>query len=132
MMSWLTCRFLFATRNKKVWLALCSPIFISACMQVNNSSNLDASAYGNADGGPEFQAAREVFQTSCVPCHGYGGMSEDALIAQGLVVAQDPENSKIYYRLSGSSGPKGPKDMPQSGGLPPSDVEKIKVWINSL
>ncbi len=103
---------------------------LSACLQTENSSSLDdAMASG---GSPEFQAARTVLSQSCTGCHDYHTKTEAELVAAGLVVAADPEASEIYYRLVGSTGLQGPKDMPQGGSLSSSDVEVISTWIENL
>lgn len=82
---------------------------------------------------PNFTAARTVLRNYCTSCHGaWYSASATTLINAGLVVRGDPENSKLYYRVQGSSGASGPKNMPDSGGIPAADVEKIKTWISGL
>lgn len=59
-------------------------------------------------------------------------MSTSDLEAAGLMVKGDPANSQIYYRLIGSTGGPGPKDMPQSGGaLSASDIATIHDFIQN-
>jgi hypothetical protein len=116
--------------KKLIWVSL---IFLplSACIQADNSSSLDEDLYGaGSSGTPEFIAARTVFRTNCIPCHDYGSKSEDGLLAAGLFTPADAVNSPIYYRLVGSSGAGGPKDMPQSGGLSANDIAIVKTWID--
>ncbi len=105
---------------------------LTACLQTENSSSLDAAMYGGVGGTPEFQAARTVMSQSCNGCHAYHTQTEAQLIAAGLIVAADPEASQIYYRLVGSTGIEGPKDMPQGGALSSSDAEVIAAWIENL
>lgn len=101
----------------------------TACMQTQNSNSLDKDTFGNAGG--LFGAAQTIMGTNCTPCHDYGTRSEVQLIASGLIVAGDPENSKLYYRLNGSGGSKGPKNMPQNGSLSDTQIEAIRDWILS-
>lgn len=105
---------------------------LTACLQTENSSSLDDDTYGSVGGSPEFLAARNVLSQSCNGCHAYHTQTEAQLIASGLIVAADPEASKIFYRLVGSTGIEGPKDMPQGGALSSSDVEIIATWIENL
>lgn len=110
-------------------LTLC----LSACLQAENSNSQDAELYGDSGGGtPEFLAAKAILQTNCVSCHAEYTKSEAELKAIGWIVGGDPENSKTYYRLVGSAGALGPKNMPQSGTLSSTDVETIAVWIDSV
>lgn len=134
MTSPLMCRFLSKIKNKRLVLLLVGLVFAPACMQIQNSSSGDEEAYANVDGGPEFQTVRTIIQRSCAaPCHTYSGYTEAQFIAEGLVVAQNPEGSKMYYRLSGSTGANGPKTMPQNAGsLTAAELDAFKTWINTL
>lgn len=115
-----------------LWLRLafiCTVLSLTACLQTENSSSLDASMYGNAEGTPEFLAAKNILSQSCNGCHAYHTQSEAQLKAAGLFTAGDPDNSKLYYRLVGSASALGPKDMPQGGALSSSDLQAIRAWI---
>jgi hypothetical protein len=98
-------------------LACLTLILPLGCMQTENSSSQDAFMY--ADGGsPEFNASKMILSQSCGGnCHWYHTYSESRLIAEGLVVAGDADNSPLFYRISGSSGPNGPKNMPSGGSI---------------
>lgn len=104
----------------------------TGCFQTENSNTLDADTYGNAEGTAEFLAARAIMTQNCAgTCHAYHTQSEADLKLQGLFVAGSPTTSKLYYRLTGSTGGPGPKDMPQTGPLQSSDVETIRTWIQN-
>lgn len=103
---------------------------LGAC-QTENSSSLDESTYGSAEGA--FGAAKTVMGLSCGgSCHQFHTLTEAQLIAQGLIVAGDAEGSAIYYRIAGSAGPSGPKNMPPGGALSQGDLDKIKTWIDGI
>jgi hypothetical protein len=101
-----------------LFLSLC------ACMQTENSNSLDASL--SAEG------VRGILSQNCKNCHVYSTQTDDELIDAGLIVPGDPENSKLYYRLAGSSGANGPKNMPSGGSLTVGEVEQIRAWIEGL
>jgi hypothetical protein len=104
---------------------------VTGCFQTENSSSQDAGTYGNVDGTADFLAVRTIFSQSCggASCHGYHTQTELQLKTAGLFIANDPDNSKLYYRLVGSSGSSGPKNMPSGGALSSSDVQQIRYWI---
>lgn len=82
---------------------------------------------------PLFVAARTVIENKCVSCHaGWSNSRPTTFTSLGLVVARDAENSKLYYRLSNSTGVNGPKNMPGSGSVTSQDTQAIKDWIDSL
>lgn len=95
-------------------------------MQTQNSSVRDETSYGT-------MGIAAILATNCSSCHpDYHTQTSDQLIANNLVIAGDPENSKLYYRLTGSGGIQGPKNMPMGNSLNASDVEQIRLWIESL
>ena len=104
-----------------------------ACLQTENSSSEDAGTYTPGET-EEFKAAKVVFQQYCTSCHqhSYQSFSEQDFVDQGLVVPGDSDNSELYFRLIGSSSPRGPKDMPQDGPLYQNDMAIIKTWIDNL
>jgi len=106
---------------------------IVGCLQTENTSSLDADQYSGVVS-EEFAVARKIFKQSCANgCHAYHAMSETQLIAAGVLVPGSPEASQIYYRLDGSSGSLGPKDMPQEGAfLSTEEIESIEEWVNSV
>lgn len=97
----------------------------TACLQTENSSSLDADMIGN-------ELYVKILVENCSSCHSEVLLTDEALIDVGWVVPGDPENSKIYYRLAGSSGFLGPKDMPTGGALLDSELEAIRSWIEGL
>ncbi len=105
---------------------------LGSCLQTENSNSLDQDIYGSIDGSPEFLQARTVFTANCATCHIFHTLKEEEFVNTGEVLKGDAENSLIYYRLSGSSGTQGPKDMPDGGTLSADDVAKIKNWIDNI
>lgn len=101
-------------------LSLCS------CLQTENSNSLDDDLYSDND------AVRMIISQNCAACHVYHAQSDAELMASGLVIPGDPENSKLYYRLVGSTGGNGPKNMPTSGALTFTELTIIKEWIQNL
>lgn len=111
-------------------------IALNSCLQTENSSSSDANTYGGLDpANPSdvlFADAKEVWRVNCTPCHAFNGLSKDELVAAGLVVAGDPLNSKIYYRMRNSASSNGPRNMPPSGSLTSGDIQVVSDWISSL
>ncbi len=105
-----------------VVLGLC----LSSCMQTQNSSSQDKSTYADLSG--PFGVAKSIIAQNCANCHDFHTLSEDALVSRGVLVKGDPEHSKIYFRLVGSSG-GGTKNMPTGGALSAGEVGKIYDWI---
>jgi hypothetical protein len=99
-----------------------------ACVQTENSNTLDKDNYGSS--GLTAQA-KAIFSSKCTPCHSFQGESVDQLVSEGLMVIGDPENSKLFYRLQGSSGVNGPKDMPSGSSISAGDVALIYSWVLS-
>lgn len=105
-------------------------LVLTACMQTENSNTQDKSTYGGgADVGSR---ARQIMGVSCVPCHDYHTQTDAQLIAAGRVLAGDPDNSDIYYRIIGSDSPRTPKDMPRGGSVNSEDRTVIKNWIQGI
>jgi mono/diheme cytochrome c family protein len=103
---------------------LFTAIIFTSCLQTENSSSLDAETYGSA--------WREIVGTHCGSCHVFHTLDDATLVTAGLVTPGDPDNSKLYYRLSGSSGSNGPKNMPTGGSLSAEDIAKIHDYIRAL
>lgn len=113
-------------------IALVGILLLTACFQAENSSSGDG---GPAlTGSPEFIAAAMVMAAKCTSCHyhAYHTQSEEQLVVRGDVVPGNPNNSPIYFRLIGSAGPGGPKNMPQDGALSSDEIQIIVDWINSI
>ncbi len=107
---------------------------LSGCFQTENSSAQDAAFADDPNSTPEFRAARLILSQECASCHDYHTKSEAQLIEDGDIIAGDPDNSPIYFRLQGASSPNDPgeKDMPQNDSISLNDVAKIKVWIEGV
>jgi mono/diheme cytochrome c family protein len=103
-----------------------------SCLQTENSSSSDGGFAGENNNSPEFEAARLVFSQSCTGCHSFHAQSEAQLIASGEVLPGDAENSPVYYRMQGSTGLNGSKNMPQNGSISTTDVETVATWINGI
>jgi mono/diheme cytochrome c family protein len=105
----------------------------SGCgVQTENSSSQDAKNYApttGANDSVEFVAAKAIFASNCNGCHTFHTMTEAQMIASGRLVPGNPEGSSIYYRLIGSTGSGGPKNMPQAGSISATDVSAIRTWI---
>lgn len=105
-------------------------IFLTGCLQTENSNSGDGYA---PVGEGLFLEANEIFATKCIGCHHtFQNMTEAQLIAAGDVIPGDPEGSEVYYRLNGSSGAGGPKNMPSSGSISLEEVMVIYDWISSI
>jgi hypothetical protein len=95
----------------------------------------DAGEYGDGQGDPacegEARAAAEVLSSQCASCHGNGasngGFGEaldlDAIVARGLVVPGDPDNSGLYRATANGSMPFNRPDL--SAG----ELRSLEDWI---
>lgn len=101
-------------------------VFSISCVQTQNSSVRDEISYATL-------GITSILATNCSGCHpDYHTQTSNQLIANGLVVAGNPENSKLYYRLTGSLGSNGPKNMPMGSSLTADDVAQVREWIQGL
>ncbi len=93
---------------------------------------------GGASETAEAQAAFAVINARCLSCHSssnngdFRALTTSKAIQKQLVAAGDLSNSKLYYRLSGSSTAGGPKNMPTTGAIPLSEVQAVEAWILSI
>jgi hypothetical protein len=117
-------------RLSRILFTLLLGIFPAACVQTENSNSQDKDQYGGG-GSALFKAARTILTQSCSSCHLFHTKSEDALVADGVMVKGDAEGSQLYFRLNGSSGTGGPKNMPTGGSLSIGDLNTIKDWIDN-
>lgn len=98
----------------------------------------DTGTGGGLSESAEAQAAFAVINSRCLTCHSssnngdFRALTTSKAIQKQLITAGDLTNSKLYYRLSGSSTTGGPKNMPTSGAIPPSEVQAIEAWILSI
>jgi hypothetical protein len=99
-------------------------ISLVGCLQTENSSS--------QEGLTQTASGLSVLSQSCTGCHSYHTLSAEQLIQQGLIVRGDPERSLLYFRMVGSDGIYGPKNMPPTGNISPDDVEVFAQWIERL
>ncbi len=110
---------------------------ITACFNVYNSESDTAGGLTiGAGDSAEFIAAKTLFSGSCAGggCHSdFTSLTEAQFIAQGLVVAGDPDTSKVFCRLQGSTGSCGNKNMPLSQpALSAIELQVISDWILAI
>lgn len=83
-----------------------------------------------------FALAKSVMQTNCFTCHSTWATYTEAQFLAGpnpLVVKNDLANSKMYYRLKGTSVGAGPQNMPLgANALSPQNILVIENWIKSI
>jgi hypothetical protein len=97
----------------------------------------DGSGSGTTTQDPLFVAAKAVIDANCTGCHSsasngdFRNMTVSKAVQNGWIVPGNPTSSPLYYRLVGSSGSNGPKNMPQGGSLSASDVQAISDWITN-
>lgn len=75
---------------------------------------------------------KQVLSQTCSQCHNYHQLSEAELVQQGLVIRGDSFRSPLYYRINGSLGAYGPKNMPPTGAVSDSDITDFAAWIDNL
>lgn len=87
---------------------------------------------------PKFLLAKAIFDNKCITCHRAGGdypnltnLKESTAVANNWVYPGNPEGSKLYNALQGSTG-NGLKTMPKSGSISAAEVQTIADWINSI
>lgn len=116
-------------------------LILSGCLEVENSSSSDSGGLTfDPNATPEFIAANAVFVKNCSTsgCHtqNFATLTEDEFIAspRGWVIPGDAANSPVYFRNVGSSGARGPKNMPQTPrpALSVQELQAIEDWINSI
>lgn len=79
-----------------------------------------------------FGPVQSMIESKCISCHGaWSGAKASFYVTQGLMTKGDALNSKLYYRLQGSGGASGPKNMPQSGSISSSETDQVKTWITN-
>ncbi|HVT14492.1 MAG TPA: c-type cytochrome domain-containing protein [Fimbriimonadaceae bacterium] len=87
---------------------------------------------------PNWAMVQPIFASNCSPCHagnrGKGGFSIRTYesVMKGaedgpVIVAGDPDNSKLVQLITGQAAPK----MPPQGNVSAADVDKIKAWIKA-
>lgn len=88
------------------------------------------------EGGPARPAALALVDARCGSCHtgihaGWTGQPRAWFVERGLVIEGDALASPLYYRLTGSAGDGGPKNMPASRTLSPEDAQLLRDWIDA-
>lgn len=107
-----------------------------ACGRLENSSSQDRALYtSRPTGSAQFNEASAVLATKCSECHGsWSGYAESDFIQSGLVVAQNIDASKIYYRNQTATSGPGPRNMPSQGrpSLTAAETQVVIDWINAI
>jgi mono/diheme cytochrome c family protein len=121
--------------------------YVAANQQISNvvidPALLTDSSSGGSGGAtlpsPAFLAAKAVIDAKCLSCHGAGStngvfsnLTEAAAVSRDLVVKGNPNGSKLYFRLIGSAGATGPKNMPQGGSISAAEVQAVANWITGI
>ena len=84
----------------------------------------------------------QVMEENCISCHNATGLasladfsvleSEADWVNSDYVQAGFIEESSIYFRLAGSGGERGPKNMPTGGSLSAEQLSVVEQWIASV
>jgi len=109
----------------------------SAPMAKKGDGDVAGTPAATPTGSPEYVAAQEVFNKSCIGCHGAGKakggihLTDQAAILKGgkegpVVVAGDPAGSLLMKAMKSEPGAK---PMPPSGKLADDEVKKVEDWI---
>lgn len=122
--------------------------FVAANQQIENvildpALLSDTSSGGGGSGtvlpSAAFIAAKAVIDAKCVSCHGTGSsygvfsnLTESAAISRSLIVKGNPNASILYYRMIGSAGSNGPKNMPQGGSMSAAELQAVSDWIANI
>ena len=86
----------------------------------------------------EAKAAFAVINSRCLSCHSssnngdFRSLTTSKAIQKQLISPGNLPASKLYYRLSGAQVGPGPRDMPDDGAIPQSEVQAIEAWILSI
>lgn len=105
------------------------------CGKSINSSSTDKSLYGFTNtGGTQFRIAFPILAKNCIYCHAHSdwaNYNEGDFITNGKIIANDPTQSSIYYKLTGNdSGISG--NMPLGGSAMTGDeIAAIKSWVEA-
>jgi mono/diheme cytochrome c family protein len=119
-------------------LALICMFLTTGCLNLasTNSTAQDSAVYSGlisgdgTAGGARFAAAQGVIQRNCVSCHSAFAMHSDSeWIQSGYVVAGNPNTSTLFGRIRGSGVSGSPQNMPPSGSVNSSDIQKVQDWI---
>lgn len=107
-----------------------------SCGKVENNASQDKFLYSpRPAGSPQFTAAVAAINTKCSECHGsWSGFSESAFVLSSLVVARNPDASKIYFRSQTAATGPGPRNMPSSGRptFSAQETQAVLDWINAI
>lgn len=96
-------------------------------------SGLDQGSASNSSTAPQQVGTQQILENNCSSCHEYATLTDQQLVASGLIVPGDPLNSPIYYRLINSAGTRGSKNMPRVGAaLSAAEIAVLDDWIRSI
>jgi len=112
------------------------PLLLAACSS-DPVPPVDGGGDDGGDDGPTVSFALDIqpiLTQDCIICHGgAGGLSVDTyagLMTGGtsgpVVVAGDPDQSLLIWRLDGTVPPIMPRDAPP---LTTPEIDRIKQWI---
>jgi serine/threonine-protein kinase len=81
------------------------------------------------------QQVRTIFETNCLRCHGQDDSAEadvrvldrDRLVAKQKIVPGDPDNSRLYQRITSAKRPMPPEDEEPRPSA--ADIARVKEWI---
>lgn len=109
-------------------------LLLSSCGRIENSSSQDKALYSpRTAGSPQHEAAVAIISAKCAECHGsWVSYSDEEFVSTGLVVAQNPTASSIYYRNQLGPGPRN--NMPTQGrpAMTTDELQTISIWINTI
>jgi hypothetical protein len=111
-------------------------LLLVSCIPRNSgpSDSNDFIPGGNTNSGESQVSinAKNTIRSKCIGCHGnFSSFSSDQdFIRAGLVVAGSPSRSKIFIRVSGTSG--GPQMPKNQRSLEGGQISDIRFWIEQM
>ena len=111
-------------------------LFVSCNVQNesrNRSNDFNETTVSNDNEGSSVAvSAKRIIRSKCLGCHGdFAELNtNNDFVRKGLVVAGSPSRSKIFIRVSGTSGgsrmPKGQRTLEDS------EISDIRFWIEQM
>jgi uncharacterized membrane protein len=106
-------------------------------VQTENSSSTDGDTVAGSN---DFLIVNQILTSRCKSCHEFHSQTETELqtatlcptAAKPCVAAGQPEQSPLYYRLIGSVGGDGPKNMPFGSIISSDETQFIYDWIKNI
>ena len=90
----------------------------------------------------EFISAKAILKNNCTSCHSGAGSAsgspmdlgtEQQFALSGLVVAGNPDQSKLIQRLRNFTGTSAlTRDMPRGSSLSDSDYQSLRRWVMAM